>query len=178
MIKPIRFTTDDVRATLDGRKTVTRRPVNYKHLRGLENLTAKKIQRACIAPYQIGDILWVQETWAKCQNAESYVYKADFDGYAADTFLPLMKWQPSNHMPREAARIWLRVTDVRVERLQEIDGAGVYAEGTNGSFGATRGAFIDLWDSTIKPADRDRYGWSANPWVRVIDFERCEKPAD
>ncbi len=72
-------------------------------------------------------------------------------------------------MPKEAARIFLRVTDVRVERLQDIDDEGVIAEGLK--IGAP---FDELWDSTIKKSDRDMYGWAANPWVWVIEFEKVE----
>ena len=74
-------------------------------------------------------------------------------------------------MPREAARIFLRVTDVRLEQLQDIDDDGVAAEGLE------IGAQIDeLWNRTIKKSDRAKFGWDANPWVWVIIFERCEKP--
>lgn len=72
-------------------------------------------------------------------------------------------------MPKEAARIFLRVTNVRVERLQDIDDDGVVAEGLE--IGAP---FDELWDSTIKKSDRDMYGWAANPWVWVIEFEVME----
>lgn len=216
-IKPILINSHMVRAILDGRKTVTRRVVkgseNYSEFCGLKtdpDMLAiaksgeeypKRIKGLWAifeqdglpqfpmakAPYEPEDVLFVRETWAKCQNSESYVYKADFDGYASDVFLPLMKWRPSIHMPKEAARIWLRVTDVRVERLQEIDDTGAKAEGANWKNGKNVGweekmrrssieRFADIWDSTIKPADRERYGWAANPWVWVIEFERCEKP--
>ena len=85
-------------------------------------------------------------------------------------------------MPKEAARIWLRVTDVRVERLQEISAESALTEGAdkyvhlNGKFdeNAILTSFIGIWDSTIKKSDLDYYGWSANPWVWVIEFERCE----
>ena len=88
------------------------------------------------------------------------------------------RWHPSIHMPREAARIFLRVTDVRVERLQEMraedslrEGVKLHLEGClNGE--APLKPFADLWDSTIKPADRGRYGWDANPWVWVVEFKR------
>ena len=106
-------------------------------------------------------------------------------------------------MPREAARIFLRVTDVRVERLQKMRIADFKAEGIirrrpkdlpghgcdcawkhDGCLEnpcANRDAyeymcwddpFSEEWDSTIKPADRALYGWAANPWVWVIEFER------
>ncbi|MBQ8107078.1 MAG: hypothetical protein IJ127_29920 [Afipia sp.] len=194
--KPILFNTPMVRAILDGHKTVTRRVVNLKHLRGLENLTAEKILRCCIAPYQVGDILWVRETW--CFYWGVYWHKAglevDENGYCKDgcwvndaaspggkrwlaTKAP-DKWRPSIHMPREAARIFLRVTDVRVERLQEMraedslrEGVKLHLEGClNGE--APLKPFADLWDSTIKSADRGRYGWYANPWVWVVEFKR------
>lgn len=91
-------------------------------------------------------------------------------------------WKSSRN--RENARIWLKVTDVRVERLQEITEAGATKEGcvydVEYALGNTaKGHFIEIWNSTIKKSkksDRDRYGWNASPWVWVIEFERCEKP--
>ena len=90
-----------------------------------------------------------------------------------------MKWKQSIHMPKEAARIWLKVTDVRVERLQNIDIDGIRNEGLSSMdvhAGDTEIALKELtilWNSTIKKSDIDRYGWDANPWVWVIEFERC-----
>ena len=90
-----------------------------------------------------------------------------------------MPWKPSIHMPKEAARIWLKVTDVRVERLQEMDKTDALKEGIdprlclNLSHALTK--FKKIWDSTIKKSDLDIYGWDADPWVWVIEFERCEK---
>ena len=85
-------------------------------------------------------------------------------------------------MPKEAARIWLRVTDVRVERLQDISGAELIKEGIDlyqsNYIKAAFDEFKMLWDADIKKSDLDRYGWSANPWVWVIEFERCEKPKE
>ena len=91
-------------------------------------------------------------------------------------------------MPKEAARLFLRVTDVRVERLQDIDYEGCKAEGIwddyktysekyheNLARMAYLRCFSELWDSTIKKADLPRYGWNANPWVWVIEFERISK---
>ena len=106
-------------------------------------------------------------------------------------------WHPSIHMPKEAARIWLKITDVRVERLQDItpkdaknEGVGNlfyedigYSEKNYGTevdpeYGIAKEQFAWLWDSTIKKSDLDRYGWDANPYVWVISFERCAKPAE
>ena len=72
-------------------------------------------------------------------------------------------------MPKEAARIFLKVTDIKPERLQDIDDNGVVAEGLQ-----IADPFDELWDSTIKKADQDRYGWEANPWVWVIKFKKLE----
>ena len=88
-----------------------------------------------------------------------------------------VRWTPSIHMPKEAARIFLKVTSVKVERLQNMDEESGLKEGI-----PKRGSrlpifvFMELWDSTIKKSDLDEYGWDANPWVWVIEFERCEKP--
>lgn len=101
-------------------------------------------------------------------------------------------WRPSIHMPREAARIFLRVTDVRVERLKNMPHDGPLKEGVrwrdcpdgftwkNDSeiyccYTTPMGAMRALWDNTIKPKDRALYGWEANPWVFVISFERISR---
>lgn len=136
-------------------------------------------------PYQPGDILYIRETWERfdccsCEgdehgNCPKEPKKSVLDKYgcgcymyrASDEIWGDAKWHPSIHMPKEAARIFLKVTDVEVERLQNIDDDGVVAEGLE--IGA---AFDELWDSTIKKKDLDKYGWEANPWVWVIEFER------
>lgn len=94
-------------------------------------------------------------------------------------------WRPSIHMPKEAARIFLRVTHVRLERLQAITADECPMEGVPLFAGLVgemetyyKEAFAKLWDSTVKQADLDTYGWEANPWVWVIRFERCEKPRE
>lgn len=126
---------------------------------------------ACV-PYRPGDILYVRETWT--QDGDVYRYKAGF-------YDQNRKWRPSIHMPREAARIFLRVTDVRVERLQEITDEQAILEGfeayhsDSGYYEPATLGFVETWDSTIKLANRAIYGWEANPWVWVIEFERCEK---
>lgn len=142
--------------------------------------------------------------------AGKIMYKADCDEYRLDSLkLAEFKWHPSIHMPKEAVRLFLRVKDVRVERLQDITKEQAKTEGIRGyskdgnlykyavtddwwidyhnkhrkSFFGTwwqdmprtaKDAFPYLWNSTIKKSDLDRYGWDANPWVWVIEFERCE----
>ena len=174
------------------------------------------------APYQPGDVLYIRETWT--EECEKYYYRADYDsdyldpcetlsgGYPAScrnhpgcdgcmATSTRIHWRPSIHMPKEAARIWLKVTDVKVERLQEMKPVDVIKEGTypdcwdclntyeeSGSqccYGTEEqcsqcdGVMMEwekLWNSTIKKSDLDCYGWNANPWVWVIEFERCKKP--
>ncbi|MCQ5146470.1 hypothetical protein NE476_29425, partial [Enterocloster bolteae] len=104
----------------------------------------------------------------------------EFDGHVCD----LPKWHPSIHMPKAAARIWLKVTDVRVERLQKITLDQIEKEGVKTEFPHVLNgqekqyAFSQLWDSTVDKLNIDRYGWTANPWVWVIEFERCGKPEE
>ena len=129
-MKPILFNTDMVRAILAGRKTVTRRVVKPQPEKKPIHIPGEKYWLGCFAgddvcrsinpPYHPGDTLYVRETWAPVEGG-GYIYRAGFG-----TDAPL--WKPSIHMPRETARIFLRVTDVRVERLQEIDDDGVIAE--------------------------------------------------
>lgn len=206
-IKPILFNTEMVRAILDGRKTCTRRlprkQIEEKYIEydewvqavaapGCTYLREKEFYTQ-YPPYQPGDLLYVRETWhrytkrvgegGKCHLEERYGYKASIKN-SEDADEP---WRPSIHMPKDAARIWLKVTDVRVERLQDITEDSAKAEGANWKNGKNVGweekmrhtaieRFAEIWESTIKKSDLDRYGWAANPWVWVIDFERCEKP--
>ena len=202
-IKPILFNAEMVRAIMDGRKSCTRRLVKFLsgenprwtgYIKdGLMLYNGKN--EPCIrkAPYQPGDILYVRETWHKyikrvdegksCHLAEFYGYKASIAN-SEDADEP---WKPSIHMPKEAARIWLKVTNVRLERLQDITEDGAEAEGAIDNRGfihspeneydriyTAREHFIEIWDRTIKKSDLDIYGWDANPWVWVIEFERCE----
>lgn len=191
-MKQILFNTGMVRAILDGRKTCTRRKiptdiVDYcdvetgGSLLSYENHYGDFIKPENLCRYQPGDILYVRETWHK--GLERYIYRADYSDtekfYQGGKEIN-MKWHPSLHMPKDAARIFLRVTNVRVERLQKISETQAQAEGCNSGLltGActARGQFEDLWNSTIKKSDMDRYGWAANPFVWVIEFERCDKP--
>lgn len=151
-------------------------------------------------PYIRGDILWVRETWrTETVWQGSYIgYEIAYKAGGKETFagfppmLPNEKgiWHPSIHMPKGAARIFLRVTDVRAEQLQRITKEDALAEGADEieSWGG-RGDLIKLtdytisnyakiWDKTVRKADLPRYGWDANPWVWVIEFERVEKPEE
>ena len=193
-IKPILFNTEMVRAILDGRKTCTRRickDANECTVPDMEFYNADRrtyavhnfvdkehteqlstAERTC--PICTGDILYVRETWKEAPKGYYY-----YEDWQKDDIADVTKWKPSIHMPKEAARIWLKVTNVRVERLQEITEVQAQAEGCNSGLltGActARGQFEDLWNSTVKKSDLDRYGWDASPWVWVIEFERCEK---
>lgn len=219
--KPVLFNGDMVLGILDGRKTVTRRaikpqptndiqcPLGYcvdggrneigKFAFGSHASGGKMI--FCKPPYRPGDILYVRETWSDHYVPDEegkakleYCYKADGTDIKGEC-LPgeNNRWYPSIHMPKKAARIFLKVTDVRVERLQDITEYQIVAEGTpydkedyeqwrrgdkvtHNAETYLRGYFRELWNSTIKKSDLDRYGWEANPWVWVIEFKRCKKP--
>lgn len=208
-VLPILFNTEMVRAILEGRKTVTRRVIKdciigndqeiNKNPRGefeIYNITPRCgiPQNIFFAPkYQPGDILYVRETWNHYnydnlntgEHQAGYFYKASPE---MKNTLPEYvqshwgaKWRPSIHMPKEAARIWLKVTDVRVERLQDIteteaEKEGFYDDAEYCVGNTARGHFLKMWDYTIKKTDLKMNGWEANPWVWVIEFERCEKP--
>lgn len=176
------------------------------------------IERIC--PICPGDILYVRETFQNCCRHtvhsplihSKYCYRASNESVfygCIEECGTICNWKPSIHMPKEAARIWLNVTDVRVERLQDITEEQAKAEGIRGYskdgnlykyavnddwwidyhikhrkslFGTwwqdmprnAKDAFSYLWNSTIKKSDLDTYGWDANPWVWVIEFERIE----
>lgn len=150
-------------------------------------------------PCKKGDILYVREKYCPdyfdfvTQYGNKHGYKADYDNAVLSSDIPEPKWTPSIHMPKEAARIWLKVTDVRVERLQDITNEQILKEGADkNAIGHyikqmpenteeyIRVAYLvewqHVWNSAIKKADLDLYSWDANPWVWVIEFERCEKP--
>ena len=216
--KPILFNTEMVRAILDGKKTVTRRLVKFDGNRNpnwtgyikdglmLYNGTNEPCNKP--APFKIGDILYVRETWCwcpcwdcgfdteehKCIYVPSYKifndgkaewgcygYKASFEDNeypSADT------WHPSIHMPKEAARILLKVKNVRMERLKNITAEEIRNEGLAsmavhaGDMEIALKEWELLWNSTIKKSDLARYGWEANPWVWVIEFERIKPKAE
>jgi len=223
--KPILFNTEMVRAILKGRKTCTRRIIKKNKIDDILSSQArtgnadvsdeKSIKLLIDSPYNIGDILYVRESWKieEYYDSESLiVYKANGHKemeYESEgkVYSKLWKfadrtgrigWIPSIHMPKEVARIFLKVTDVRVERLQDITVEQSTKEGCESScvmcgnikHGKCSGnsrklndclidqiysPFKELWDSTVKKSDNDTYGWDANPWVWVIGFERVEE---
>lgn len=155
-------------------------------------------------PYRQGDILYVRETWeflpcvecmdegpschiepvvyddGDCESEGCFVYRASHPRPER------VSWTPSIHMPKQAARIWLKVTNVWAERLQDMNIDDFLAEGVairpeafndpENAYQQAREEFIHIWDSTIKKDDLESYGWDANPWVWAIGFERCERP--
>ena len=212
-MKPILFSTPMVQAILDGRKTMTRRVIkpqpNFIQPSGrwVWPIPKSKVHPMCCTevctasrewweylakdqfPHNKGDILWVRETWMYAgtdkRNNPGFYYKADNKHLTLEKLGIRFKWRPSIHMPREAARIFLRVTNVRAERVQDILCEDMKREGcipetiTGGQWQQwQRDYFAPLWDSTIKPADMPLYGWDSNPWVWVYTFERCEKPVE
>lgn len=229
-IKPILFNTEMVRAILDGRKTQTRRIIKgidtlnvyraepaedayetlgeWDFFHGWsENGAMIDAIQAIKAPCSVGDMLWVRETWSThydgIHDDLQFCYKADGIDLKSEC-LPgeNNRWYPSIHMPKEAARIFLKVKGVRCERLQDITPGEVEAEGTDMDawyehdewqhqvgdgfvadetmvvFETLCGFFGHrVWDNTMQSLEQyEKYGWDANPWVWVIEFERAEKP--
>lgn len=225
-IKPILFNTEMVRALLEGRKTMTRRvvkpqPVLDGHLWKLggaawnDSVLSVPVMFGHSlynrAPYQPGDVLYVRETFrvdclSDIVGIGRVQYKADSSyaniHFAEDRYDMMRRaqskpgWRPNENMPREAARIFLRVTGVRIERLQAIAEEDAKAEGAEKMYpytdpetgktafllhekGTYRAGFSQIWDSTIPKRpnmfDRYLYYWEYNPWVWVIEFERIKK---
>lgn len=209
------FNTDMVQAILDGRKRTTRRIAKgiypYSEYGAFTTMIngewtgpiSEKNIISLKSKYHTGDILYVRETW-------QYLYELDgneqiIEGtgryyYAATDKMPFdsyvdphgnnrfnVPWRPSIHMPKAAARIWLHVTGVTVERLQDMtlddfldEGVMLRPEAFNdpdNAYWQARDIFRGIWDSTIPNAKLPEYGWDANPWVLATEFEQCEKPA-
>jgi hypothetical protein len=206
--KPILFSTEMVRAILDGRKTQTRRLIKPQPILRdwQEEFDAPKLfqqdfsttilhctlldKRNCIVrtsikvPYQVGDTLWVRETWCAVADNDGepeYLYRANYDDNQLQTFAELFgasyTWRPSIHMPREAARLFLRVTDVRAERLQEMSEEDAIAEGFP-DLGVDADSPLErysaLWDKLYVTRTTLCNAWQNNPWVWVYTFERAE----
>ncbi|EBN8270436.1 hypothetical protein ACLH7T_001756 [Salmonella enterica] len=195
------FNAEMVRAILDGKKTQTRRPIKWKQTRFTEIAErddgslwpwAEDCERggdiwfAC--PYgEIGDRIWVRETFrvhSRATDVATLVYRASVrNSWTEQTHrVPIAvcdkqatpeKWTPSIHMPRWASRITLEITDVRVERLNDIRECDAKAEG-----GQTECTLIgDKYYPGFRSLWKSIYGeesWAANPWVWVIEFKRVE----
>lgn len=208
-ILPILFNTEMVQAIQDDRKTATRRCLKHPFTvhpngyitkpRGNENLHPYE------PPYRKGDVLWVRETWSTrqsntcigvgtgicpyscCENATGPCFDDEYIYKATDSLnSSLEKWYPSIHMPKAAARIWLEVLDVKVERLQDMTLEDFIDEGTSIPYEAlndpanaylqAKEMFMRIWDATIPKKDIDKYSWDANPYVWAVSFERTDRP--
>lgn len=199
---PMLFSTPMVQAILEGRKTQTRRLVFKKNnmpksyvvtVDGIVRTSDKEYDEhdwKVSQPYKVGDTIWVRETFAKilCEDKEGntnycYTYKAD-----EHPFDRTQKWNPSIHMPKKACRLFLKITGLRVEPLNNISEAEAIAEGIEPLKGLDRfrhylsdyriGKMVDakesfksLWNSIHKKENT----WQDNPLVFVIKFEVIKK---
>lgn len=176
--KPILFSSDMVRAILEGRKNVTRRvmkpqipdlpsmnPAGYSEI-------IQEHQRVYPCPYgKVGDRLWVRETWDEgCMG--SILYRADYSTEELAAGKQVFKWRPSIFMPRWASRILLEITNIRSQRLDEIEEIDARIEGFKYDPPVTaRTAFITLWDQLN---EKRGFGFRTNPWVWVIGLKVVE----
>lgn len=205
-MKPILFNTQMVNAILDGNKVCTRRIIKgleeYEENNGVIQATFKTEKAISyfggnneqlvkeFSKILPSDVLYVRETWTPfdnnlCTCYECYGCKAQREGYIfkAGNDCEDIKWKPSIHMPKDAARIFLKVEDVRVEKLQDITQDEVKREGVKPRFDMKDKfskdiaiqQFRELWDSTVNKKDIEEYGFDANPFVWVIVFERISK---
>ena len=218
-MKPILFNTEMVKAILEGRKTSTRRITKLRPYTSLNEtngdfeICESETQNffRCLddfiewaiakCRYQVGDILYVRETWnflpcvecdaTGCCNEVPIKFKGQSGcfSYKINSDVDTEKWRPSIHMPKVAARIFLKVTDIKVQRLQDITEREVLKEGIKryhfnmnmpDAYGDTlytdhKLAFKTLWNSTVNKKDIDVYGWDADPYVWIIEFQRIEK---
>lgn len=187
--RPILFSAPMVRAILEGRKTQTRRVLDVERMQNrrgtrdcdgwhpgdVEDPDWRRLAGEHWSPYgSHGDLIWVRETWqhenGSCDDHRcgqpTHIYYL-----ATETYPESMRWRPSIFMPRWASRISLRVVSVRVERLQDISESDAQAEGIGSPVtrDCKRPKFEKLWDTI----NAKRAPWSSNPWVWVIEFERC-----
>lgn len=210
-MKPILFNTQMVQAILEGKKTCTRRIVKPKSRNACgftitydcnnefkdvyDHDANEGMFDSPQSRYHVGDILYVRETWIAHTHGYGRLgikYKSDNEikevDFTKERFNKVSKfadsehWQPSLFMPKEAARIFLKVTDVKVEKLQEITDEGAKDEGSNLGAGIAEkmresaiDRFIKIWDSTVNKKDKDKYSWEANPYVWVIEFKVISK---
>jgi len=185
-MKPIIFSGEMVRAILDGRKTMTRRVIKpqpkqeYSDIGAPEGLTYK--DTVCVPPEylvdscpygQVGSRLWVREAFYKHKYI-GMLYSDEYEKtYQNDK--PFYKKTPSIFMPKHLARIMLEITEIRVERLQDINITDIKSEGMRYNIDITGeyetpdpwDVYADLWDSI----NGKKHPWSSNPWVWVISFK-------
>lgn len=182
--KPVLFNTEMVQAILNGHKTCTRRLIRpmSRYACGIyvtegqvfESTEESRMWHEQKPLFKPGDMLYVRETWSELSSG--YEYKAD--GEEIDHLGNEMKWKPSIHMPKDAARIFLRITQVRIERLQDITIEDIRREGLTsmavfaGDKEIAYQEWEQLWNSTVPKKELEFYGWHANPWVWVYEFER------
>ena len=198
--RPILFNAEMVKAILEGRKTQTRRivkkapttEINHRLIafdngwnwqvdrQGVIPTMHRDIDDPMICPYgQVGDRLWVRETWRKTEISECGCEDnctCNFGGYdyLASSGNKEAKWKPSIHMPRWASRILLEITNIRVERLNDISESDCLKEGVGSPIlrDCKKPKFMQLWESI-----NGACSWNANPWVWVIDFKVIEGAA-
>lgn len=198
---PILFSTPMVKAILEGRKTQTRRIVKIQkdeHLHLNRDLVAEYDNGELIkCPFgKVGDLLWVRETWATLYTEFGYTcFKADnFTGIDLKKHILNGKWKPSIYMPKTRSRIWLEITNIRVERLCDISEEDAILEGVLQVPNPLSGAiayhcYVEhknfYKNSTLNPAYSFKTLWKSingeqslneNHYVWVIEFKRIEKP--
>jgi hypothetical protein len=177
---PILFSTEMVAAIIGGHKTMTRRVC-----KGARELSCVLDWPIDTCPYgKIGSHLWVRETWRPDNTfAGGGIPRLGIKfghGYEWKALNPNQtgKWKPSIFMPREASRITLEITNIRVERLQEITPEDAVAEGAEymppadlrkERLSVSQIIFAGLWD---KLNAKRVYSWDSNPWVWCISFKR------
>ena len=167
----------------------------------LQDPTKEELEKRWTPPCHTDDLLYVRETWFYESHMEDltagepdlpsgrykhrYVYYADQPDYPVNVGVGATGWRPSIHMPKEAARIWLKVTNVSVQRLKEITNEDAIAEGfeADETFKAHE-RFAMTWNSIYgftKAVNGWRMSspenWGSNPWVWVISFEQIKREA-
>jgi len=181
--KPILFNDEMIRAILDGRKTQTRRPMRQQPAGGVRfsMFTESGLEdghgREVSSTFQPGDILWVRETFYVQGCLGLPLGERQPTHYAADIMcrdeVEDYTCKPSIHMPRWASRITLEVTDVVIQRIQEIRTSDIIAEGVIeddrylGSANRFRHPFATMWDALYA---KRGFGWNENPWVEAVTF--------
>lgn len=190
---PTIFSSASIRAILDGRKTQTRRVIKPQpeydegllycdgHYFNPSAINAGNDRSLSHLLGQVGDLLWVREAIRASLEQNNFYYSADSRGVGDVVYEKLLhkyggfsRSGNARYMPKCAARIWPRITSIRVERVQEIGEADANAEGVLAdlnppALGLTyRDGFRGLWDSINA---KRGFGWDPNPWVRVVEFQ-------